>query len=192
MGFKRVGALAKYVSSDVAPHQARTVAYRHWAYPDEDVSKMDSSIMMAIKLRAGQVVQRVMPLAGGIFPNRFRFMHTIPDRGVLCDALLRVRPGMADQSAPFAMSLDQPADEFADLEGVEGEPCDESPQPEDRAAADADAGGPPSDGAPSRRAQACRPWVCYGDPLSASGTSPKRRIDLGPPNARCALVNNPP
>ena len=36
--------------------QARTVAYRHWAYPDEDVSKMDSSIMMAIKLRAGQVL----------------------------------------------------------------------------------------------------------------------------------------
>ena len=35
--------------------QARTVAYRHWAYPDEDVSKADSSIMMAIKLRAGQV-----------------------------------------------------------------------------------------------------------------------------------------
>jgi len=31
------------------------VAYQHWAYPDEDVSKMDSSIMMAVKLRAGQV-----------------------------------------------------------------------------------------------------------------------------------------
>ncbi len=90
MGFRRVGALAKYITSDVAPHQvrselvdieqdatrrahplvligcehlspdlcdgqARTVAYRHWAYPDEDVSKMDSSIMMAVKLRAGQV-----------------------------------------------------------------------------------------------------------------------------------------
>eukprot|EP00292_Cryptomonas_paramecium_P011023 CAMPEP_0113697520 /NCGR_PEP_ID=MMETSP0038_2-20120614/22181_1 /TAXON_ID=2898 /ORGANISM="Cryptomonas paramecium" /LENGTH=326 /DNA_ID=CAMNT_0000620543 /DNA_START=45 /DNA_END=1021 /DNA_ORIENTATION=- /assembly_acc=CAM_ASM_000170 len=83
MGFRRVGALAKYITSDVAPHQARTVAYRHWAYPDQDVSKMDSSIMMAIKLRAGQVVHRIMGEQGGILPNRHQFMERLPARGVL-------------------------------------------------------------------------------------------------------------
>ena len=164
--------------------QARTVAYRHWAYPDEDVSKMDSSIMMAVKLRAGQVqmhcmwnqdtdfrglhqikrvsflqvVKRVMPQEGGIFPNRHRFMERVPSRGVLS-----ARPRTGAMLPPhLASSCDAnlgaaPSPDTVNVASTCAEVPESSP-------------GHESLKEGSRRSQACRAWVCYGNPRCAVRT----------------------
>ena len=59
MGFVRVGALARYVISGSDYRRVETVAYRHFAGPDEDVTPLDSSIMMAIRLRPIVMPRRV-------------------------------------------------------------------------------------------------------------------------------------
>ena len=69
MGFVRVGALARYVTPGADYRKAETVAYRHFAGPDEDVSALDSSIMMAIRLRPGCIPRRVLLRHGGIYSN---------------------------------------------------------------------------------------------------------------------------
>ena len=69
MGFVRVGALARYVAPGSDYRKAETVAYRHFAGPDEDISMHDSSIMMAIRLRPGAIPRRVLLKHGGIYSN---------------------------------------------------------------------------------------------------------------------------
>ena len=61
------------------------VAYRHWAYPDEDVKRIDSSIMMALRLRKGEVHRRILGDRGGIMAHRESMYRNdegvVPPRG---------------------------------------------------------------------------------------------------------------
>ena len=105
-----------------------------------------------------QVVQRIMAGEGGIFPNRHRFMDRLPARGVLSSPRPSARllePSRNEVPAGGAPAADSGA---ASVPATPGgcAPCSESPAGTEGAKEVA------------RRSQACRPWVCYGNPRYAA------------------------
>ena len=63
LGFVQVGALATYKGWPTP------IGYRHWASSDDDVTSLDESIMMAIRLTPDKIPQRVLFDKGGIAAN---------------------------------------------------------------------------------------------------------------------------
>jgi hypothetical protein len=113
----------------------------------------------ALDASALQVVQRIMAGEGGIFPNRHRFMDRLPARGVLslprpCARLFESSRSEVSGAAG-APATDTSATSVPSTPGGSA-PCLESPAGAEGAKEVA------------RRSQACRPWVCYGNPRCAS------------------------